>query len=24
LYWLRHYVAALKTMPASLSSEQKL
>jgi hypothetical protein len=23
-YWLRHYVTALKAMPSSLSSEQKL
>ena len=24
VYWLRHYVTALKAMPSSLSSEQKL
>jgi hypothetical protein len=24
VYWLRHYVTALKTMPGSLTSEQKL
>jgi hypothetical protein len=24
VYWLRHYVIAVKTMPSSLPSEQKL
>jgi len=24
VYWLRHFVAAIKSMPASLPSEQKL